>query len=1132
MRTDEREHVVQQDTGRVERPDEDTFEMPDAWRKKAQPRRGGVVRKPAKPLKNAASLVDAKLFSGRERISQLLDHPRSHPDVVAAARAHLDGDANPLGAAAVAQMAPIQTHVHLPYVDVWVAERGLAFAACAVVELYDTHVGFESGTGRGDSISWLDRVEEPHHAVRMHSGVTRDDASRVRALLAAADQQTYDAVVGALAAHRGTRRRRVVASYLVPTERDWLEECLEAAVPDAGDARFRHMLLCSLSDPVQLSFADGDGRFGWNGAEPDVIGALADGVGPAFAGLFAHELTSRHLGSQARKQYTGILAELPTDEAFTLLLGQIEDRHGQAGLQTAARRSPVRALRLLAPAASGTGKPAAIARQMLTAHVAAYRALVEDVLPELDASVVAVVAPVLGATRRDPAAPADALPTVLVDPPWLRDRSRVDPKVVTGLVPPAVERVDWREGEQARWAEPVPWLDQIRAEPEWVDLLRDGTLPPDRAVALFMTGRPEDWLADVAAWKPAHQWGLRRAFKPFVARFGTAGIAPVLRLAAAHPSDFDHLIDPMLSLGAARLAATWQLRGQVLQRTSEAWLKRHGADAARLLVPDAVGRPGTPRRAAERALRLLAALHGEETVRSAAAEYGPEASEAIGDLFSSDPLVAALPDTVPALPDWADPAALPQIRLRDGSGMLPDEATAHVMTMLAISPPGMPYPCLYPVKEACTPDSLADFGWQLFEAWRLAGMPSKEAWPLPALGVLGDDETVRRLDPVVRAWPGEGGHARAVDGLGVLAAIGSDVALMHLHRIGQRVKFKALKESAQAMISEVARGLGLSDEQLADRLVPDFGLDASGGTVVDYGTRTFTVRFDEQLKPYVLDEDGKRRKDLPAPGARDDAELAPAERKRYAALKKDVRTAAADTLLRLEGAMVSQRAWSVREFETLLVQHPLVTHVAKRLVWIAETDDATVGFRVAEDNTYADHVDDPVELAEGATVRVAHPLHLGDQLGSWSELFADYDILQPFPQLGRPSYALAADEADGHELKRFAGFTVPTGKVMSLERRGWERGAPQDAGAQLWISRYLGAGRSITIALDPGISIGYVDGIPEQTLRHVSATTNPGDYRIRYRPTDTTTVALRDLDPVLLSEVLRDLEELTAGATR
>ncbi|KJS51024.1 hypothetical protein VM98_39430, partial [Streptomyces rubellomurinus subsp. indigoferus] len=88
--------------------------------------------------------------------------------------------------------------------------------------------------------------------------------------------------------------------------------------------------------------------------------------------------------------------------------------------------------------------------------------------------------------------------------------------------------------------------------------------------------------------------------------------------------------------------------------------------------------------------------------------------------------------------------------------------------------------------------------------------------------------------------------------------------------------------------------------------------------------------------------------------ARDDAELAPAERKRFAALKKDVRTVAGDQIRRLEDAMVSGRSWTAEEFAQLFVGHPLLWHLVRRLVWLAEADGTATAFRVAEDRTLAD----------------------------------------------------------------------------------------------------------------------------------------------------------------------------------
>ncbi|MEU8660472.1 DUF4132 domain-containing protein, partial [Actinoplanes philippinensis] len=506
-----------------------------------------------------------------------------------------------------------------------------------------------------------------------------------------------------------------------------------------------------------------------------------------------------------------------------------------------------------------------------------------------------------------------------------------------------------------------------------------------------------------------------------------------------------------------------------------------------------------------------------DRVRAAATGYGPEAVAAVETLLTVDPLTA-VPARMPTPPAWASPVLLPPVRLRDGSGALPAEAAGNLVRMLMISRPDEPYAGLELVREAVEPAGLAEFGWALFQLWQSAGAPAKANWVLDALGLTGDDETVRRLSPMILAWPGDGGHAKAVAGLTVLATIGSGVALMHLHRISQRARFKGLRSTAEARIAEVADGLGLTTEQLADRLVPDFGLDADGSLRLDYGPRQFVVGFDEQLRPFVVGGDGKRLKALPKPGVHGDEAY-----KRFAALKKDVRTVAADLVRRLELAMVTGRRWSGAEFRELFVGHPLLWHVARRLVWARFASSGAVSgtLRVAEDRSLAGPDDEPATLADDDIVGVAHPLHLGDDVPVWGQVFADYEILQPFPQLGRPVCALTEAEADGSHLARFEGVTVPVTSLLGLERRGWRRESPQDSGIQGSIERVVGPGRAISIELDPGIVVGEVGYFADQKLTAVSLQGGGGwGNQVPQR------TRLGDLDAITASEILRDLTEV------
>jgi hypothetical protein len=137
-----------------------------------------------------------------------------------------------------------------------------------------------------------------------------------------------------------------------------------------------------------------------------------------------------------------------------------------------------------------------------------------------------------------------------------------------------------------------------------------------------------------------------------------------------------------------------------------------------------------------------------------------------------------------------------------------------------------------------------------------------------------------------------------------------------------------------------------------------------------------------------------------------------------------------------------------------------------------------------------------------------HPLELGDDLGTWTGIFSDYEILQPFPQLAREVFTMTPEELrDGH-LKRLEGTVVPTGKVLGLAALGWQRDDVEDGGVYFGYSRDYGAGCTGGVGLDPGIIVGMPHEWPEQKLSYIGIST-------------TGTV-----DAITASEFVRDIEIL------
>ncbi|MEW2352605.1 DUF4132 domain-containing protein [Spirillospora sp. NPDC029432] len=614
--------------------------------------------------------------------------------------------------------------------------------------------------------------------------------------------------------------------------------------------------------------------------------------------------------------------------------------------------------------------------------------------------------------------------------------------------------------------------------------------------------------------------GAGAAIAPFVAESGGEAALDVLALLPGDEA-FGHLLERREREGGLR--ALTAAMGRFPRRALRLLAESGSAEDARLLAVHVRARPALAaeplpaeaRRAIEeeaRALvpeaapdelpRILADPPWARAVPAAAPATVP-GLEPVGEPLAVDP-VDVLPAKMPAPVDPLTPHLLPQVLLRGRDRALPAAAVGHLLTMMAMSSPGERYAGVDPVVESCDPESLARFGLAVFERWLADGTPAAAAWSLTQLGWTGDDAAVRRLSPLVGAWSRAAAHARAAAALDVLASIGTELALAHLHGIAERTQYRKIRERARELIGRVAAGLELTPEQLADRLVPDFGLDAAGGLTLDYGPRRFTVGFDEFLRPRVADEDGTPRKDLPRPGARDDRDRAAAAYRRFADLKKDVRAVAAAQLARLEAAMLDGRRWTAPEFREHLACHPLVRHIARRLVW---TSGAT-SFRIAEDGTLADIADDAFALPPDARVRIAHPVLLGDEVAEWTRTFADYEILQPFPQLGRPVHALTAAERGSGRLERFEGVTVPPGAVLGLARRGWDRAAAGETGLEPYIRRTLPGSGRITVDLDPGLLSVTPGRSPGQRIARVRAVLPPAP------------------DPVQVSEALADLAAL------
>ncbi len=478
---------------------------------------------------------------------------------------------------------------------------------------------------------------------------------------------------------------------------------------------------------------------------------------------------------------------------------------------------------------------------------------------------------------------------------------------------------------------------------------------------------------------------------------------------------------------------------------------------------------------------------------------------------------------------WVVPEELPPILIQKKK--LSSSQIAAVLTELKEKGLEESSTLLKNLKEHAESTNLDNFVWKLFELWISLGASSKDKWAFTALGKLGGDRIALKLTPMIKVWPGESQHQRAVLGLEILKAIGSDTALMQLNGIAQKVKFKGLKEMANTFMESIAKKKGLRKSELEDRVVPDCGLDENGKREFDFGARKFQFVLGPDLKPMVKDEEGKIKDDLPKPNSKDDSDLANASVEEWKLMKKQIREIGKIQAQRMSQAMVTGRRWKVEEWEMLIAKHPLMTHIAKTLLWwvyFSDREKSIEVFRLTEEKDYADIHDNSLNLQGGTYVGIVHPLLLSqEEKKSWGQLFSDYEIIPPFSQISRPVYVLSEEDKNKEEIPGFTDQKVKAEQlVFGLEKMGWSRGSAGDGGGIDEHSiQYPSDDVTAVIRYDgDDLSYGNIGGqdLDLEGAYFVKGLREPSFYEGKE-----TKLTLEEINPVAFSETLYSLLQVS-----
>ncbi|MBQ6675881.1 MAG: DUF4132 domain-containing protein [Ruminococcus sp.] len=343
---------------------------------------------------------------------------------------------------------------------------------------------------------------------------------------------------------------------------------------------------------------------------------------------------------------------------------------------------------------------------------------------------------------------------------------------------------------------------------------------------------------------------------------------------------------------------------------------------------------------------------------------------------------------------------------------------------------------------------LEEFSAEVFGRWYDGGAQAKQKFLLYFCACHGGIPMVRTYMSYIKSWAESMRGAIAAEAVKAMALGGSSEALMNIENMSRKFKNKQVRAAAGESLANAAEALGITTEELADRIVPDLGFDKNLCRVFDYGTRQFRVYITPSLELEIFSGD-KRIKALPKPGASDDAEKAAAAANAFKEMKKLLKATVTAQRQRLEYVLMCDRRWTADKWNALFVGNAVMHCFAIGLIWgVYENGGLKETFRYMDDGSFTTASGDEYTLPEGAQIGLVHPIELTkEQIDEWVQQLEDFEIAQPFEQLKRPVYLPTADEKNANKITRFKDVSLNSLTLVNkMTKLNWYKGYAEDAG--------------------------------------------------------------------------------------
>jgi len=424
----------------------------------------------------------------------------------------------------------------------------------------------------------------------------------------------------------------------------------------------------------------------------------------------------------------------------------------------------------------------------------------------------------------------------------------------------------------------------------------------------------------------------------------------------------------------------------------------------------------------------------------------------------------------------------------------------------------------------------------------------------------GDGELARALTTLAltcyKKIPGFGQRAGKVGNacFWALGEIPGMDGIAQLSILKLRLKNRAAQNAIARALSAAAKRAGLSDGDIEEFFVPDYGLQEVGQYQEEFEGYSYELRIhDSTLEQTWRKGTGNERKQLKSvPKAV--REGYPEELKAIKIRVNDIRKMMPAQRNRIDNLYLTQKTWKFNTWQDRYIKHPLVGTIGRRLIWKFSQDDRAAS-GIWFDGRFVERNGLPLDwLSENTTVELWHPINVDpDIVLEWRIWLAEHEVQQPFKQAHREVYLLTEAERNTRVYSnRYAAHILRQHQFNALcAARGWKNSLrlmvdnyydpamkelpPWNLRVEYWIEG-IGdnygtdtneTGTYLYVTTDQ-VRFYAIDTQPNSAHASGGGYGNPGWRRRENNPES---IPLDDIPPLVFSEIMRDVDMFVGVAS-